>query len=72
VNCVDERCSNRCDAEEQCRYREEPSGSHPLAAQVAGNLEDDIRDVEDRQDMVVIVAGQVKICIEPSESRVSC
>lgn len=51
---MDERGSERADAERQSGCWEEPARSHLLAQDVQGNFENDVRDVEHTEDCVVI------------------
>lgn len=53
---MDKRGGNGAEAESQGDTRDEPTRSKPLAAHVCWDLTNDVRDVEDRQDGVVVVA----------------
>ena len=51
---MDERGSERADAEGQSRSREEPAWTHLLAQDVQRDLENDVRDVEHAEDCVIV------------------
>ena len=52
--CVDERCSERADAKGQTCSGDKPARTDFLAQDIAGNLEDNVRDVKYAQDCVVV------------------
>jgi hypothetical protein len=68
---MDECGTNGANAKPKSNGREEPSWTDDFAAYVGWNLKDDIRDVENRQDFVVVVSGQVKILFESHDLGVT-
>lgn len=68
---VHECCADRADTEPESDGREEPSRAHELAAQIRRNLEDDVRDVKDREHFVVVVTSHVKIFLESDDLGVA-
>lgn len=69
---LNERSANRADSKAKSCCGQEPTWADDLAANRCRDLEDDIRDVEDRQDHVVIVALQVKVPLEAGKARIAC
>lgn len=59
MDVMDEGRADGTDAEAKRNAGNEPAGADPLACHVRGNLEDDVRDVEDAQDGVVVVVLEV-------------
>lgn len=51
---MDERGSQRADSEGQSCSWEEPAWTHLLAQDVQGDLENDVRDVEDTENCIVV------------------
>lgn len=56
VDVVHECSADGADAETERDGRDEVSGSNELAGHIGGDFEDDVGDVENRQDDVVTVA----------------
>lgn len=60
------------DAEADSGGGEEPTGSHPLTADRGRNLEDNVGDVEDRDDGVIVpLAHHAKFLLQTSESSIA-
>jgi hypothetical protein len=59
------------DAKEERCEREEPTRTHPLASNGGGDFEEDIRDVKDREDLVVVVTLKLEILSESGDTRVA-
>jgi len=72
MDVMHKRRANRRNTKAQRDNRNEPSRADPFAADVGGNLEDDVADVEDRQDRVVVVASQFEVLLQASQSCVAC
>lgn len=68
---VDESGANRANPKQQSDDGDEPAGADPLARQVGRDLKDDIRDVEDRQHGIVVVAPEIEVALEASESGIA-
>lgn len=51
---MDERGSERADSKGQGRGWEEPAGTHLLAQDIQGNLENDVRDIEHAEDCIIV------------------
>ena len=60
------------DAEAERDGRNEIARPDELAADVGGDLEDDVGDVEDGEDLVVIVSLQFEIFGKTGDARVAC
>jgi hypothetical protein len=68
---ADESCSQGSNAKADRNGRDEPARTPPFADDVGRDLEDDVRDVEDGQDGVVIVALHAEILLETCQTSVA-
>jgi len=48
-----------------------PTGADPFAQDVGGDFKDDVRDVEDREKSIVIVAREAEIFLEARQLGIS-
>ena len=60
------------DAKEERQKWKKPAGAHPFANKVRWDFENDVRDVEDGDDGVVVIALHAEVFIETSNFGVSC
>ena len=58
-------------AKYQGRSWKKPSWANPLAGDVAWNLEDDVRNIEDREDGIIIVPLKIEIFFKPGKFRIA-
>ena len=63
--------SNGADAKPQCCRRQKPSWADEFAANCRWDLEDDVLDIEDREDSVVVIAFQVEILLKTSKTCIA-
>ena len=68
---ADESCSQGSNAKADRNGRDEPARTPPFADDVGRDLEDYVRDVEDGQDGVVIVALHAEILLETCQTSVA-
>jgi len=72
VDIVHKSCADGAEAETKRDGRDEPARADPFAGHVGRDFEDDVGDVEDRENPVVVIAFEVKILFETGELRVTC
>jgi hypothetical protein len=71
MDVVHKRRTNRCDTETQRNDGDEPARPYPLASDVGWDLEDNIADIEDRQDRVVVVSFELEIFFQTRQTGVA-
>jgi hypothetical protein len=71
VDIVYKGSAEGADAKTEGETRDEPPRPYQLACHIGRNFEDDIRDIENREHFVVVVAFEVKVLSETSELRIS-
>ncbi len=69
---MDKGGADRDDAETERNGRDEPAGPDPLAHDVGGNLEQNVRDVEDGEQGIVVVTRHAKVFLKASNFGISC
>lgn len=71
VDVVDKGRRNGNGAKAQRDDGDEPSRTDPLAADIRRNLKEDVRDVEDGQDLVVVVTFEVEILLQTCQACIA-
>jgi hypothetical protein len=66
MDVVDESRADRADTKPKRDDWDEPSWAYPFAGNVRRDLEDDVGDVEDGENGIIVVSGQMKIFFETS------
>ena len=59
------------DAEAERDGRNKPAGPDPLTGHIGGDLEEDIGDVEHREDLIVVVVLQLQVLLQTGQFRVA-
>src|SRR4051794_24251334 len=72
VNIMHKCRRDRANTKSKGNGREPPSRTDPFAHQITWDFKDNIRDKEDREHFVVIIAHKAKILVEASQLGVSC
>lgn len=68
---MDKGGSKRCYAKAKRSGWNEPTGSNPLTRHVGRNFAYNVRDVEDGEEFVVIVAFKIKVFLKTGESSIA-
>lgn len=68
---MDKSRGDRTDAESQCYRWKPPSRPDPFAHEITGDLKNNIRDKEDREHGVVIIAYETKILVKAGQFSVT-
>ena len=69
---VHEGRGQRDDAEAEGDGRDEPAWPNPLAHDVGRDFEDNVRDVEDGEERIVVVALEAQVPLETGDFGISC
>lgn len=64
--------ADAADAEAEGYRGDVPAWADVFAGHVGGDLEEDVRDVEDGEDFVVVVAREAEVGFEAGEFGVAC
>lgn len=68
---VDKSRANRTNAEAEGDDGNEPTRTNPLAADVEGNFENDVTDVEHGQNSIVVIAFESKVFLKSGQACVA-
>lgn len=71
MDVVDKSGANRANAEAQRNDGNKPAGTHPLAAHITWNLENNVGNVEDGQEAVVVVALELEVLLQACQARIA-
>lgn len=65
------RCDGRA-PETECACGDEPTRADVFAERVAGQLEQNVRDIKDGEHGVIVVAFQVQVLLHACDTSIAC